>query len=171
LYSPHPTMDIEEIRVGTQHAWDSFYSWRRVWERAKVVKSLKARVAFVLISKLYRQMYANTGIATDSARVARSARYAVDGIGGAPVVHHDADAGSDDAGASLRRTRRVSAIRASQTPPESPSRHQGSRIHRGRRPFSRMRFRRHAGPRSAGDGEHRQRQDGGVSAADSSSSD
>jgi hypothetical protein len=30
----------------------------------------------VLISKLYRQMYANTGIATDSARVARSARRA-----------------------------------------------------------------------------------------------
>ena len=76
LYSPHPTMNFEEIRVGTQRAWDSFYSWRRVWERAKVVKSLRARVAFVLISKLYRQMYANTGIATDSARVARSARYA-----------------------------------------------------------------------------------------------
>jgi hypothetical protein len=33
-------------------------------------------VAFVLISKLYRQMYANTGIATDSARVGRSARWA-----------------------------------------------------------------------------------------------
>jgi tRNA A37 methylthiotransferase MiaB len=76
LYSPHPTMEIEEIRVRTQGAWDSFYSWRRVWVRAKVVKSLKARIAFVLISKLYRQMYANTGIATDSARVARSARYA-----------------------------------------------------------------------------------------------
>jgi tRNA A37 methylthiotransferase MiaB len=76
LYSPHPTMEIEEIRVLTQGAWDSFYSWRRVWARAKVVKSLKARVAFMLISKLYRQMYANTGIATDSARVARSARYA-----------------------------------------------------------------------------------------------
>ena len=30
----------------------------------------------MLISKLYRQMYANTGIATDSARVARSARCA-----------------------------------------------------------------------------------------------
>ena len=30
----------------------------------------------MLISKLYRQMYANTGIATDSARVARSARRA-----------------------------------------------------------------------------------------------
>jgi hypothetical protein len=37
---------------------------------------LKARLAFVLISKLYRQMYANTGIATDSARVARSAKRA-----------------------------------------------------------------------------------------------
>jgi tRNA A37 methylthiotransferase MiaB len=77
LYSPHPTMDIEEIRVRTQGAWDSFYSWGRIWARAKVsCKSTKARVAFVLISKLYRQMYANTGIATDSARVARSARYA-----------------------------------------------------------------------------------------------
>ena len=37
---------------------------------------MKGRLAFVLISKLYRQMYANTGIATDSARVARSARWA-----------------------------------------------------------------------------------------------
>ena len=31
---------------------------------------------FMLISKLYRQMYANTGIATDSARVDRSAQWA-----------------------------------------------------------------------------------------------
>ena len=30
----------------------------------------------MLISKLYRQMYANTGIATDSARVSRSAQWA-----------------------------------------------------------------------------------------------
>ena len=29
-------------------------------------------MAFVLISKLYRQMYANTGIATDSARQSRA---------------------------------------------------------------------------------------------------
>jgi radical SAM superfamily enzyme YgiQ (UPF0313 family) len=76
LYTAHPTMSFEEIRVGTQHAWDRFYSWRSVWARSHVVKSLRARVAFVLISKLYRQMYANTGIATDSARVARSARWA-----------------------------------------------------------------------------------------------
>jgi hypothetical protein len=37
---------------------------------------MKGRLAFVLISKLYRQMYANTGIATDSARVVRSNRWA-----------------------------------------------------------------------------------------------
>jgi hypothetical protein len=47
-----------------------------VWARSRVVTSLKARLAFVLISKLYRQMYANTGIATDSARVARSTKWA-----------------------------------------------------------------------------------------------
>jgi radical SAM superfamily enzyme YgiQ (UPF0313 family) len=76
LYTAHPTMSLEEIRVGTQGAWDRFYSWRNVWARSSVVESIKARVIFVLISKLYRQMYANTGIATDSARVQRSARYA-----------------------------------------------------------------------------------------------
>jgi hypothetical protein len=32
-------------------------------------------VAFVLVSKLYRQMYANTGITTDSGRVARSVKW------------------------------------------------------------------------------------------------
>ena len=36
----------------------------------------KGRLAFVLISKLYRQMYANTGIATDSARARAIGRVA-----------------------------------------------------------------------------------------------
>jgi radical SAM superfamily enzyme YgiQ (UPF0313 family) len=76
LYAPHPTMSLEEIRIGTQRAWDRFYSWGNVWARSRVVKSGKARLAFVLVSRLYRQMYANTGIATDSARVARSTRWA-----------------------------------------------------------------------------------------------
>jgi radical SAM superfamily enzyme YgiQ (UPF0313 family) len=76
LYAPHPTMSLEEIRLGTQRAWDRFYSWRHVWVRSRVVESVRARIAFVLISKLYRQMYANTGIASDSARVQRSARWA-----------------------------------------------------------------------------------------------
>ena len=56
--------------------WDRFYSLPAVWQRSTCVRSVRARLAFVLISKLYRQMYANTGIATDSARVARSARRA-----------------------------------------------------------------------------------------------
>jgi radical SAM superfamily enzyme YgiQ (UPF0313 family) len=77
IYSPHPLMSPDEIRRRTQATWDEFYSLSLIWKRSKgCVKSLRARVAFVLISKLYRQMYANTGIATDSARVARSARRA-----------------------------------------------------------------------------------------------
>jgi radical SAM superfamily enzyme YgiQ (UPF0313 family) len=76
LFSAHPIMSLEQIRNGTQHAWDRFYSWRSIWNRSRVVESARARIAFVLISKLYRQMYANTGIATDSARVRRSARWA-----------------------------------------------------------------------------------------------
>ncbi|MEO8481514.1 MAG: radical SAM protein [Acidobacteriota bacterium] len=76
VYTPHPTMAADEIRRGTQRAWDQFYSLQNIWARSRCVESLKSRVAFVLISKLYRQMYANTGIATDSARVGRSARWA-----------------------------------------------------------------------------------------------
>lgn len=76
LFTPHPTMSLEQIRQGAQGAWDDFYSWGSVWRRSGVVKSVKARVAFMLISKLYRQMYANTGIATDSARVSRSQKWA-----------------------------------------------------------------------------------------------
>jgi radical SAM superfamily enzyme YgiQ (UPF0313 family) len=76
VYTPHPVMAPDQIRQLTQRAWDDFYQLPRVWERSSCVRSLKARLAFVLISKLYRQMYANTGIATDSARVARSAKRA-----------------------------------------------------------------------------------------------
>ena len=77
LYTEHPTLQLEEIRVGAQGAWDEFYSLARIWSRAsRSVKSTKGKLAFLLISKLYRQMYANTGIATDSARVQRSAKTA-----------------------------------------------------------------------------------------------
>ena len=77
VYMTHPTMDADEIRRRTQHVWDRFYSFSAIWSRSRgAVESLKARLAFVLISKNYRQMYANTGIATDSARVNRSAQWA-----------------------------------------------------------------------------------------------
>jgi hypothetical protein len=76
VYTPHPVMGPDEIRSRTQGVWDGFYSLSAVWERSKCTPTLKARLAFVLISKLYRQMYANTGIATDSARVNRANRWA-----------------------------------------------------------------------------------------------
>ena len=76
IYTPHPVMSADEIRIRTQGVWNRFYSLGVVWQRSSCVKSLKSRLAFVLLSKLYRQMYANTGIATDSARVARSAKRA-----------------------------------------------------------------------------------------------
>ena len=68
MFTPHPTMTSEELRVRTQGVWDRFYRMSAVWKRSNCATSLKARLAFVFISKLYRQMYANTGISTDSAR-------------------------------------------------------------------------------------------------------
>ncbi len=68
MMTPHPTMSAEEIGNRTQSVWDSFYTIRAVWERSRCAPNIRSRMAFVLISKLYRQMYANTGISTDSAR-------------------------------------------------------------------------------------------------------
>jgi radical SAM superfamily enzyme YgiQ (UPF0313 family) len=76
VYTPHPVMAADEIRRRTQGVWDQFYDVRRIWARSRVVRSWRGRLAFVMISKLYRLMYANTGITTDSARAARSARIA-----------------------------------------------------------------------------------------------
>jgi radical SAM superfamily enzyme YgiQ (UPF0313 family) len=76
FYMDHPSMSPDEIRERTQSVWDRFYSTPEVWARSRCVSSLKGRVAFVLVSKLYRQMYANTGISTDSARRSSSVRWA-----------------------------------------------------------------------------------------------
>jgi hypothetical protein len=77
VYMTHPVMSADEIRERTQAVWDSFYSLPTIWRRSRgAVTSMRGRLAFVLISKIYRQMYANTGIATDSARVHRSAQWA-----------------------------------------------------------------------------------------------
>lgn len=76
LYWQHPLMSAEEVRDHTQKVWDNFYSLKSIWQRAHFLKSRRSQLAFLLISKIYRQMYADTGIATDSARVAWSARWA-----------------------------------------------------------------------------------------------
>jgi hypothetical protein len=68
MFAPHPTMSTDEIRERTQAVWDRFYSIGAIWKRSNCVRSLRARLAFLFVSKLYRQMYAKTGISTDSAR-------------------------------------------------------------------------------------------------------
>jgi hypothetical protein len=68
MFSPHETMSSDEIRERTQGVWDTFYSIREIWQRSSCVPNFRDRLAFELISKLYRQMYENTGISTDSAR-------------------------------------------------------------------------------------------------------
>jgi radical SAM superfamily enzyme YgiQ (UPF0313 family) len=68
MFMPHPTMSSEEMRARTQGVWDRFYSFPSVWKRSRCTPNLRARLAFVFISKLYRQMYASSGITTDSAR-------------------------------------------------------------------------------------------------------
>jgi radical SAM superfamily enzyme YgiQ (UPF0313 family) len=76
MFLPHPTMSSEELRQRTQGVWDDFYSLPTVWKRSRCAPTLRARLAFVFISKLYRQMYANTGISTDSARRQNATRMA-----------------------------------------------------------------------------------------------
>ncbi len=76
MFSPHGTMSSDEIRERTQSVWDSFYSMPEIWKRSACVPSLKGRLAFLFISKLYRQMYAKTGISTDSARRQKATRMA-----------------------------------------------------------------------------------------------
>jgi radical SAM superfamily enzyme YgiQ (UPF0313 family) len=76
MFTPHPSMSSTEISQRTQRVWDRFYDWGAVWKRSACTPTLRARVAFVLLSKLYRQMYAGTGISTDSARRKKSKRWA-----------------------------------------------------------------------------------------------
>jgi radical SAM superfamily enzyme YgiQ (UPF0313 family) len=76
MFMPHPTMGSDEMRQRTQGVWDEFYSIRNVWQRSSCTPHLKARLAFIFLSKLYRQMYASTGISADSARRARANKWA-----------------------------------------------------------------------------------------------
>ena len=76
MFTPHPTMSSEEIKERTQKVWDRFYDWGSIWRRSACVPNLRGRIAFIFLSKLYRQMYAGTGISTDSARRKKSKRWA-----------------------------------------------------------------------------------------------
>jgi radical SAM superfamily enzyme YgiQ (UPF0313 family) len=76
MFTPHPSMSSEEIRERTQKVWDRFYNWSAIWQRSACTPTLRARIAFMFLSKLYRQMYAGTGISTDSARRKKSKTWA-----------------------------------------------------------------------------------------------
>ncbi|MBN2242558.1 MAG: B12-binding domain-containing radical SAM protein [Acidobacteria bacterium] len=75
IYIPHPVMNADEILRRTQHVWDSFYGISKIWNRSRCVSKIRNRLAFVFISKLYRQMYARTGISTDSARKSNAVKW------------------------------------------------------------------------------------------------
>src|SRR5581483_5930444 len=78
MFTPHPLMSSAEISQRTQRVWDRFYTFAAIWKRSACTPTLRARLAFIILSKLYRQMYAGTGISTDSARrkkAKRSARW------------------------------------------------------------------------------------------------
>jgi radical SAM superfamily enzyme YgiQ (UPF0313 family) len=75
-YVANSHLTQEELRLRTQGVWDRFYSFPKIWKRsAKFTTDVRGRLAFLLISKVYRQMYADTGLATDSARVAWTKKY------------------------------------------------------------------------------------------------
>jgi radical SAM superfamily enzyme YgiQ (UPF0313 family) len=60
MFTPHPSMSSDEIRERTQRVWDRFYNWGAIWQRSSCTPNLRARLAFIFLSKLYRQMYAVT---------------------------------------------------------------------------------------------------------------
>ncbi|HEX4007996.1 MAG TPA: radical SAM protein [Acidobacteriaceae bacterium] len=76
MFTPHPSMSADEIRERTQRVWDRFYTLGAIWERSACTPTLRARIAFIFLSKLYRQMYAGTGISSDSARRKKSKKWA-----------------------------------------------------------------------------------------------
>jgi radical SAM superfamily enzyme YgiQ (UPF0313 family) len=68
MFTPHPLMSATEISARTQGVWDRFYTLPSIWKRSACTPNLRARLGFIVLSRLYRQMYAGTGISTDSAR-------------------------------------------------------------------------------------------------------
>ena len=73
LLAPHPTLSQVKFALARRLCGIGSTLCPRFGPgRVALVRSRRGRLAFVLVSKLYRQMYANTGIATDSARVSRS---------------------------------------------------------------------------------------------------
>ena len=69
---PHPTMSPNEIRMRTEAAWKRFYRSSALWRRTAAFRSLRGRVLFFVICRMFQRMFFTTGIATDSARISAS---------------------------------------------------------------------------------------------------
>jgi hypothetical protein len=52
MFTPHPTVSSDEVRERTQAVWERFYRLETIWKGSNCVKSLKARLAFLFMSKL-----------------------------------------------------------------------------------------------------------------------
>src|SRR6266700_3229534 len=61
--------------MGKGYGGFSHKDWRYS-DHAALAHPARTTTQIVLVSKIYRQMYADTGIATDSARISRSSRWA-----------------------------------------------------------------------------------------------
>ena len=110
LYLPHPTMTPDEIRARTQKVWNKFYELSTVWKRSRVTNKLRDRLAYVLISMLFPQMYANTGLATDSARSRGSPMGTLAGKTLPSGVYRAADAGAPDTDAEPTSVRLIGRL-------------------------------------------------------------
>jgi len=60
----------------TTRTTTSINSLSKIWRRSRCVPNLRSRLAFVLFSKLYRQMYGNTGMATENSGRTNTVRWA-----------------------------------------------------------------------------------------------
>ena len=99
----------------TQAVWDEFYSLpQHLAARRTSSSRSKARLAFVLISKLYRQMYANTGHRhRQRPRAARQSLGAPDRRAVPAALRRQADAGTAGSG-GRRAEHRVPELSAPQ---------------------------------------------------------
>ena len=75
LYWDHPVMSARGDPFPNPGCLGQFLQLGPDLEAFAIIKSSRGRLAFVLISRIYRLMYADTGIATDSARVTWSGRW------------------------------------------------------------------------------------------------
>jgi len=78
VYMPHPTMTPEQMLDHLEKTWGRFYSLPAIWDRAHAAKRMRSRLAFVLASKLLRQMYVRPNLAQNRSgqrQAKRLARY------------------------------------------------------------------------------------------------